>query len=60
MGFIWGFHYVSQTDKKAKTIGWIAIIITAVSLVLTAIAVSQLMTAVNTQVNSGVMNLLGN
>lgn len=35
LGFWYGFKYIRQGDEKAKRIGVIAIILTAVSLVLT-------------------------
>lgn len=60
MGYIWGARYLKESSSKAKMVGWAAIVITTISLVLTIITVTQLINTVNTQVNSGVMNLLGN
>lgn len=60
MGYIWGARYIKEPDQKAKVVGIIAMVITTVSLVLTVVAVKQLMDMINSQVSSGVMNLLGN
>jgi hypothetical protein len=60
MGYIWGARYLKESDQKAKVVGIIAMVITTVSLVLTIVAVKQLSDMINSQVSSGVMNLLGN
>lgn len=60
MGYIWGARYLKENNPKAKMVGWAAIVITTVSLILTIVTVTQMINTVNTQVTSGVMNLLGN
>ncbi len=46
-----GFRYLRQDDKKLKTIGLIAILLTLISLVVSTLLFVNLMKQVNDQVN---------
>lgn len=33
-GLVWAFKYIKSDDEKAKKIGWIAVLLTTISLIL--------------------------
>jgi len=51
LGFVWGFKYLRQSDAKSKLIGFVAMGITAVLLVVIVITTVRVVNTVDEQVN---------
>lgn len=56
LGFWPAFKYLHQTDSKLKKIGYIAVILTVISIVVTLYFTVNLVGQVNTQINSELRN----
>lgn len=57
-GLFQAFKYLRESDSKRRSVGIIAILLTAVSLVIVAVTSISLINTVNEQVNRQVKNLL--
>lgn len=49
-GLIWGARYLRQDDSKSKMVGWICVVLTCISLVVTVVITIQTINTVNEQV----------
>jgi hypothetical protein len=50
-GILWGWKYLRSEDSKAKIVGYVACILTIISLIIGMIWVRNLMASVTSQVN---------
>lgn len=55
-GILPAMKYLRQPDQKSKIIGGVAIVLTIISLIFTALFLINLMNTVNQQVNSQLQN----
>ncbi len=53
-----GFKYLRQNDPKLKTIGAVAIVLTVISILISAVIAISLINQVNDQVNKQMLNLM--
>ena len=51
MGIIWGLKYLRRPDQKSRTVGWVAVILTLVCILLYAKWIFGVMDTVNKEVN---------
>jgi hypothetical protein len=51
MGIIWGLRYVRVGDTKSKTVGYVAMAITVVVILLYAVWITNVMNNVSQQIN---------
>lgn len=51
MGVIWGFPYLRASDTKSKTVGYIAVAITVVTIIIYAVWINKIMSGVSQQMN---------
>jgi len=58
MGVVWGWKYIKQPDQKSRLVGYAAIGLTALSLLLAIRATMGIIHSVSTQVNQ-IQNLQG-
>ena len=59
MGIIWALPYVRQADTKSKTVGYVAIGITVVTLIVLVIETMSFINGISAQVNSQMQGLQG-
>lgn len=57
LGFLWGFRYVKSADATAKIIGFVAMMLTTASLIVTTIYAINLVNKVNDQVSKQMQNI---
>jgi hypothetical protein len=50
MGIIWGWKYIKQTDRKSRIVGYVAIGLTVVAIILAAQATMGVVNSVTSQV----------
>ena len=58
MGVVWGWKYIKQTDKKSRIVGYVAIGLTVISILLAVQATMGFINSVGNQVNQ-IQNLQG-
>jgi len=58
LGIIWAWRYLRQADTKSKIIGFVAVIITIIELIVIAQISVSLVNTVNEQVYQQTQNLL--
>jgi predicted amidophosphoribosyltransferase len=59
MGLVWGMRYLKQPDQKSKLIGIVAIVLTALSLVISTIYIVDYINKVNTEVTRQLNDIQG-
>ncbi len=59
MGIIWALPYVRQTDTKSKTVGYVAMGITVIAILMVAVQAMSLVNTINVQLNSQTQGLQG-
>jgi hypothetical protein len=58
MGIIWGLPYIRQPDRTSKIVGYIAVGLTVIALILAVQVTVNIMNGVNKQMNE-IQNLQG-
>ena len=59
LGIIWGIRYLRQDDQKSKIIGWVAIILTLLSIIVSVKLTFDVVNGINEAVNSQMQNFQG-
>lgn len=59
LGFWWGYKYLKQDGEKAKMVGIICIVLTALALVALFAVTKNISDTINEQINSTTSTLMG-
>ena len=59
LGIIWGIRYLRQPDRASKVVGWAAIAITTIVLLISIKVTVDLVNSVNEQVNKQLQDIGG-
>ena len=59
LGIIWGIRYLRQDDQSSKIIGWLAIILTLLSIIVSIKLTFDVVNGINEAVNSQMQNFQG-
>jgi hypothetical protein len=52
LGLIWAVKYCRSSDKKTRTVGWIAVFLTVLSIIVTLALMRSIANGVNSQLNT--------
>lgn len=56
LGILLTIRYIKSEDERARTVGWISLVVTVVALIVTLLISKSLLDSVNQQINTQLQN----